>query len=292
MFSLPSSISEQDAGTTAALKKTFFHSFISRPSQVKTPMSQNDTKLAILTYHSLDESGSVISTSPNTFRHQMKILAESTLSVLSLREAAKCLKEKGILPSNSVSITFDDGFRNVHDVGFPVLKEFGFSATIFLVTDYCGKDNRWYGQPDHIPVLDLMNWDEISEMAGPKIEFGVHTATHPDLTKIPPSKLEDEVLGSLDTLRKNVAQDDFAFAHPYGKRSSHAQSMVRNNFYAACSTEMDFASANSDPHFLPRIDMYYFSTNNVFSAVGTPSFHRFIQLRKAMRGLKQAFIGN
>jgi peptidoglycan/xylan/chitin deacetylase (PgdA/CDA1 family) len=255
-------------------------------------MTQHDTKLAILTYHSLDDSGSVISTSPDQFRRQMKNLRESNANVLSLREAAECLKEKRNFPPNSISITFDDGFRSVHDLAFPILKEYGFSATVFLVTDYCGKDNRWYGQPESIPVLDLLNWDEISEMAAQKIEFGVHTASHPDLTKIPETKLEDEILGSLAELRKNVPQIDCAFAHPYGKRSSLAESIVRNNFYAACSTEMDFVSVNSDLHFLPRIDMYYFSNNNVFSAVGSPYFQRFIQLRKALRGMRHAIIGN
>jgi peptidoglycan/xylan/chitin deacetylase (PgdA/CDA1 family) len=255
-------------------------------------MSPNDQKLAILTYHSLDDSGSVISTAPDQFRRQMKNLQESNATVVSLRKVMNWLKEKQTLPPNSLSITFDDGFRNVYDVALPVLKEYGFTATVFLVTDYCGKNNRWYGQPESIPTLDLLNWNEISEMAAQNIEFGVHTASHPDLTKIPETKLEDEILGSLATLRKNISQIDYAFAHPYGKRSSFAESMIRDNFYAACSTQMDFVSASSDPLFLPRLDMYYFSNNNVFSAVGTPSFERFIQLRKVMRGLKQALIGN
>ena len=222
----------------------------------------------------------------------MKTLHESHSNILSLREVANCLREKRTFAPNSVAITFDDGFRSVHDVALPVLKDYGFVATVFLVTDFCGKNNGWYGQPESIPVFDLLRWDDITEMAGQNIEFGVHTASHPDLTKISQAKIENEILGARETLRKNLQQNECAFAYPYGKRSSYAEKLVDGNFYAACSTRMNFASFNSDLHFLPRIDMYYFSTNNLFSATSASSFQRFVRFRKTLRDLKQTITGN
>ncbi len=255
-------------------------------------MTPNEISVPILTYHSLDSSGSVISTSPEKFREQMKGLSQSNTQVITLREIASCLRERRNLPSDSVALTFDDGFQSVYDVALPVLQEYGFPATVFLVTDFCGKNNQWYGQSGRIPTFDLLSWDQILEMAKRNVEFGVHSATHPDLTRIPKGKIADEILGARDKIRERLGHSETAFAYPYGKYSDEAGRIIESNFYAACSTEMDFASAESNLHFLPRIDMYYFSSNNFLSTIGTASFRRFVHLRKILRGLKRMMMGD
>jgi peptidoglycan/xylan/chitin deacetylase (PgdA/CDA1 family) len=254
-------------------------------------MIQNEIGVPIFTYHSLDSSGSVISTSSEQFRRQMEDLSKSDHQVLSLSEVAKCIRERRSLPSRSAVITFDDGFANLYDVALPILKEFQFPATVFLVTEFCGKNNQWYGQPASIPALELLNWNQISEMAAFHFEFGVHTATHPDFTKTPFARLEEEILGARETIKGKLGKNEMAFAYPYGKRTDAAEALVQNGFYAACSTEMDFTTRDSNRYFLPRIDMYYFSRNNRFSSIGTPAFQRFVHLRKTLRGLKQAVAG-
>lgn len=250
-------------------------------------MTQNDPgEVPILTYHSLDSSGSVISTSPEVFRKQMQVLASNSCRVIPLNEVARCVRENQNPPANAVAITFDDGFRNVFDVAFPVLKDYGFPATVFLVTSFCGRDNRWHGQPDQIPALDLLNWDEILQMAD-VVDFGVHTANHPDLTKLSGTQLQEEIAGASVSLRQRTGKTEQAFAYPYGKQSMEARKIVENNFYAACSTQMMFASRNSDLYFLPRIDMYYFSRNNAFAAIGTVAFKRYVRLRQILRRFRQ-----
>jgi peptidoglycan/xylan/chitin deacetylase (PgdA/CDA1 family) len=255
-------------------------------------MTQNDLHgLPILTYHSIDSSGSVISTSPENFRKQMEILAKSSMKVLPLREIALQIKENQDLPKNAVTITFDDGFRNLFDTAFPVLKENGFPATVFLVTSFCGKNNRWYGQPDQIPTLELLKWDEIGKMSE-IMDFGVHTANHPDLTKISGNRLQDEIQGAREELIQHLGKSHQAFAYPYGKQSAEARKIVEQNFYAACSTEMNFASQNSDLYFLPRIDMYYFSRNSAFHTIGTSRFQRYVLIRRLLRHFRQALTSN
>ena len=74
----------------------------------------NGGRSAILTYHSLDDSGSVISTPPSRFQRQMEFLAASGIPVAPLDQVLAC--------PGSVAITFDDGFRNLldHAVPFPL----------------------------------------------------------------------------------------------------------------------------------------------------------------------------
>ena len=80
----------------------------------------------ILMYHSLDNSGSVISARPEVFRRQMEFLAASRIPVVPLAEA---LQRAG-----SVAITFDDGFRNVLDHAVPALARVWFPGH-----DFCGQ---------------------------------------------------------------------------------------------------------------------------------------------------------
>jgi peptidoglycan/xylan/chitin deacetylase (PgdA/CDA1 family) len=254
--------------------------------------AQNDWRIPILTYHSLDRSGSVISTSPEKFREQMNFLAASSFQVLKLTEVASFIRERGSFPAKSVAITFDDGISNTYDIAFPILKDLGFSATIFLVTAYCGKQNRWYGQPAHIPTLDLLGWNQIGEMSEHGIEFGAHSATHPDLTKLSSEQLfADEIVATRELIEQRTGRKQQAFAYPYGKTCPQARKLVEKNFYAACSTDLDFATSDSDLYFLPRIDMYYFSKNDRFFSIETPSFRRFIRIRKTLRSMKKIVAG-
>jgi peptidoglycan/xylan/chitin deacetylase (PgdA/CDA1 family) len=252
----------------------------------------SESTVAILTYHSLDNSGSVISTSPEKFQEQMDDLAHSGATVLSLSELVMALKEKKELPSITVALTFDDGFRNLYDKAFPVLRDNGFPATVFLVTAFCGKNNRWYGQPQSIPELELLGWKEILDMSRAGIEFGVHTATHPDLSHLEAEAMRDEILGAKEVLHRNVRQEKYAFAFPYGKGSRASRKILEEYFYSACSTQMGFVSQESDLYFLPRLDMFYFSGNNIFSSIGSASFKRFVQFRKTLRQLKQTIAGD
>lgn len=254
-------------------------------------MTTNEIGFPILTYHSLDSSGSVISTAPEKFRLQMKNLSDASVTVIKLHELVARIREKRELPAKSVAITFDDGFQSVYDVALPVLKDYGYPATVFLVTSFCGKNNRWSGQPDRIPSFDLLTWNQISKMKDHQIEFGVHTATHPDVTKLTASQVFEEIVGARQTLEDHTGEREIPFAYPYGKESDAARVLVESNFYAACSTDMDFANLHSDVHFLPRIDMYYFSNNDLLSRIGTPSFDRFVRLRKSLRGFKKMITG-
>ncbi len=89
-------------------------------------------KVPILTYHSIDDSGSIISTSPDKFRSQMRHLRDKHFNVISLKEVVTNIRKKSPLPRRSIAITFDDGFKNVYNIAYPILKNYGFTATVFL----------------------------------------------------------------------------------------------------------------------------------------------------------------
>ncbi|MDR4499613.1 MAG: polysaccharide deacetylase family protein [Candidatus Scalindua sp.] len=243
-------------------------------------------KIPILTYHSIDNSGSVISTSPEKFRSHMQYLSEFSFNVISLEEIVSCIHENRHFPHRSVAITFDDGFKNNYDIAYPVLKVYGFKATIFLVTGYCGRNNRWQGQPAEIPELDLLQWDEIKVMASNGIDFGAHTVNHPNLAELTLKQAEDEIVDSKKEIEERLGKNISHFAYPYGGETGKLRNILKDEFQCAVSTELNVATLGSDIYSLPRIDMYYFSRNNYFTCVGTSNFSHYIRYRKFLRTLR------
>jgi peptidoglycan/xylan/chitin deacetylase (PgdA/CDA1 family) len=104
----------------------------------------NAGRVCIINYHRIVAAPDpLLDSEPNvaTFRWQMQLLAEC-FNVLPLNAALAALDE-GRMPPRAVCITFDDGYRSVHDLALPVLREFGLPATVFVTTGYIGSGNMW-----------------------------------------------------------------------------------------------------------------------------------------------------
>jgi peptidoglycan/xylan/chitin deacetylase (PgdA/CDA1 family) len=202
-------------------------------------------KSAILMYHSIDESGSVISTSEREFERQMDSIAASKSKVLPLSLAWKT--------PGTVAFTFDDGFRNFRAVAAPILERCGFPATVFVVSGFCGRDNQWPGQSAHVPVLPLMDWSEVKEVAERGFEIGAHSIRHPDLRRLSQEEAAAEMAGSVAEIEQRLGRRVTEFAYPYG----HLPRSARPKVDLACGTTLSYARQADDPLNLPRLDACY-----------------------------------
>ena len=149
---------------------------------------------AILTYHSLDASGSVISLRPEIFRQHIRSLVEQKIAVVSLEDILGPRQGEETQPA--VALTFDDGFANFFHEACPLLHENHLPVTVFLISGYCGKTNDWSSQPPGLGGRALLGWSEIEELSRHGIEFGAHSVSHPDLTKLALAAATEEVLRS------------------------------------------------------------------------------------------------
>ena len=140
-------------------------------------------KVPVLTYHSIDDSGSIISTPPRIFRQQMRTIKDLGLKALSLKQLSHSLRAQKPIEPNSVVLTFDDGFANFYTEAFPTLQENGLTATVFLVAGHCGGYNDWTGNPPKLPRSKVLSWEQIREISDAGIDFGSHTLSHPDLCR-------------------------------------------------------------------------------------------------------------
>jgi peptidoglycan/xylan/chitin deacetylase (PgdA/CDA1 family) len=220
---------------------------------------------AILTYHSLDESGSVISTPPELFRRQMEFLAGSGIPVVPLDEV--------VARPGSVAITFDDGFCNLLDHALPSLERRRLPATVFVVSDYCGGRNNWPSQPPgSVPDLPLMNWEQLRQLP-PGISLGAHSRTHPHLNRLPAAESGRELRECQSAMEQRLGKPVRWLAYPYGSSTPPVRSLAGRLFDLAVGTSLRFLPLRPDRLDLPRIDTYYlrgkFPIDKLFTTPGS-----------------------
>jgi peptidoglycan/xylan/chitin deacetylase (PgdA/CDA1 family) len=241
--------------------------------------------IAILTYHALDNSGSVLSTPPRVFAEQMRILSHLDVKVVSLEEVRRALSngESGV---RLVAITFDDGFQEFYSRAMPILQRHGFPATVFLVTDYCGRENSWPTQLPHIQRRPLLTWTEVKELSAAGVAFGSHTRTHPDLSRVTSQVAEDEVVSSKKTIEDVIGASVESFAYPYGAFNETVKRIARLHFSTACTTKLDFVGSGSDPLAMERLDTYYLRRPMLFRRLFSREINAYIGFRRSLRALR------
>ena len=237
---------------------------------------------AILTYHSIDPSGSPVSLDEATFRRHVRWLASGAVRVVALRELLG-------LPdaTPAVALTFDDGFENAGTIAAPLLLEHGLPATIFVVADHAGRTNAWRGRPQPgIPTLPLLGWDALARLAEAGLELGAHSRTHPHLTELRGDALRDEVAGSAERIRAETGCAVRSFAYPYGSVDREVAAAAAA-FDHACTTEMRAVGAGDDPRLLPRLDAYYFRAPGLIDSWGSARFRQYVWLRSQARRVRR-----
>jgi peptidoglycan/xylan/chitin deacetylase (PgdA/CDA1 family) len=244
--------------------------------------------IPILAYHSIDDSASVLSTSIQTFRRHLETLREMGLTTVQVSDIAAWVRGRRALPQRAIALTFDDGFASVYKQAFPLLCRYGFTATVYLVTDYCGRLNVWPGQPREIPRLPLLEWGQIQEMNRHGIQFGAHTKTHPDLRRLSTFDLEREVQDSKRVIEDRLGQAVDSFAYPYGHCDDRILAVVRERFAAACSTELAFVQGGSNPWCLERVDTYYLRPRLFPRHLYSPLAGAYLRVRRTLRAMRHS----
>lgn len=209
----------------------------------------------ILTYHSLDKSGSCISLHPEVFRWHMLYLKAQGLACVSLSRYLAAIREDPADQHRLVGLTFDDGFASFLRFALPTLCELGFSATVFIVTGYVGARCTWE-KMSSIPDLPLMGWADIRCCLNAGIEIGSHTVTHPYLTRLGEIPLRAELSDSKTELENRIGREVTAFCYPYGDVDMRVRGTVRRTGYgAAVTTRFRHHQLGDDLVDLPRLGM-------------------------------------
>lgn len=241
---------------------------------------------AILTYHSIDPSGSVVSVSPEVFRSHVDWLSRGEVRVVPVRRLL-------VLPpdAEAIAITFDDAFENFATLAWPLLRDAALPATLFVVTRRVGGHNDWNeraGGRHEIPELPLLDWEELGRLRDEGVEIGAHSRSHARLVGASRDLLRDEVDGSAEDLRRELGIEPEGFAYPYGEVDRPASEAVRRAYEYGCTTELrGLRAADEACERLPRLDAYYFRGPGTLADWGTTRFHGRLWTRGRLRAVRR-----
>lgn len=222
-------------------------------------------KIPILTYHRivpkpLYNARHGIWVTARNFRRQMRLLSLGGFNTISLDMLLSANKGINQLPKKPIIITFDDGYEDNYLHAFPILKKYNFTATIFLVSGYIGKDNHWdeiYGEE----IVSLLSLDEIKEMFAYGISFGAHSVTHPHLSQLKGEQVFKEIVQSKKGIEEMLNQEITSFCYPYGEFNQAVKQMVIDAGFkcaCACDTEINDLYELRRIQIFPKTDLFGF----------------------------------
>jgi peptidoglycan/xylan/chitin deacetylase (PgdA/CDA1 family) len=210
-------------------------------------------------YHSIDTNSAdeyrrwVVP--PDQFARQIKLLAEHDYHPITVSGLVSAIIAQTTLPPRTVVITFDDGLRDFLTGAMPVLQQYHFPATLFVVTGYVGSTSRWLqhlgegGRP-------MLNWQELKEISACGIECGAHTNSHPQLDIISSSVASEEIRSSKRILEDRLGRAVHSFAYPHGYANWTTRRLVRDaGFTSACRVRHALSSTEENVFALSRIIM-------------------------------------
>src|SRR5947208_580411 len=219
--------------------------------KIKKPVVDQTAQTIIFCYHRLVDKirypGTEIT--PAAFEAQMKELKDRGITVIPMQDLLAWKRGEKNIPPRCAVITFDDGWKSQYEVGWPIMKKYGYPFTLFIYTE--GVRGGALGGGEAI------TWEQLADLRDNGVDIQAHTATHQDLreghaitlvgqgvkktrTKLTGAAyeqwLQNEVVGSKQLLEQRLGIKVNCFAVPFGNYNEHVKEMARNAGYEAMFT--------------------------------------------------------
>lgn len=229
-----------------------------QPRRREKPRTVVTQRLPILMYHRVAPTGLTAMNryrvTPEAFEEQLRYLRDAGFYSVAWEDWQSAMAVRRPLPGRAVAITFDDGYLDFFHYAWPLLKQYGFTATVFLVTEHVGGSNTWdaaYGEE-----IPLLGWSEIRQLQDEGVEFGSHSATHSPLTALSVAEVVQEPARSRSIFERQLGVSVQIFAYPYGEFDPVVQHLI-----GACGYTFGLSCRSGLSQFqdkllaLPRIEV-------------------------------------
>lgn len=231
-------------------------------------------KVPILMYHSISQLAAPkfkqFTVSPVLFANQMRYLHHHGYTPITITQF-KHLRAQGqdALPERPIVLTFDDGFADFFTEALPVLRQYGFVATLYVATGLVNGTSRWLEREGEAS-RPMLTWDQLAEIHACGIECGGHSHSHRQLDTLPLSVAKDEIVKSKVLLEQHLSAQVSSFAYPFGYYTTALRQEVQAAGYtSACAVKFAMSSVDTDPFALARLMVSADTSTDAFAALLT-----------------------
>ena len=258
--------------------------------KAKSLMSNNKT--TVLMYHALvekrDSDLHPVHIEIAMFEQQMGWLHAQGYDGITVEEWYSRWSAKQ-LSRPAVVITFDDGYSSLMDRAAPILKKYGFAATLFLTTDFVGMPafNAEFAQAVP-PCQRPLTWAEVQTLQVAGWDIQAHSCSHRPHAALPIAQLKAELETSKQIIVNQLNNRVKFYAFPYGNYNRQALKALQDaGYWAGFAVHSGQISPTSDLRRLPRIEINADCSSSVFAKLvrtghaSTPGKYR-ARLRNAL----------
>jgi peptidoglycan/xylan/chitin deacetylase (PgdA/CDA1 family) len=217
------------------------------------PLPNRTLEVPILMYHRIavlkgDEPSVTVglTVDPGEFQLQMAWLHDQGYTTITQLQLYNALMEGAPLPNKPIMLTFDDGYRGVATVAAPMMSQFGFVGTAYIITDRIAQNRKtaptWLTWPQ-LRILEQRGWD-----------IGSHTVSHTEIPNMSPEAAMKTLRQSRFALERHLGHPVQWFCYPAGSVDAKSVEAVKEAGYVlATTTKSGVTLSAQDPLQLERI---------------------------------------
>ena len=218
----------------------------------------------VLVYHRFsDTCNDPLCVKTELFEKQMRFLHENGYRSITLRDFYEFSRFQKTIPKKAVIISIDDGYSSVYDIAVPILRRYGFKATLFIYTDFVGNGKR------------AMDWEQLKELKNEGFDVESHTKSHADLTKKRPQETDAQYVARINKelnvprtlFKEHLGYEPDFLAYPYGRTNAQVSDLTEKAGYLAGFT----VSGKANPFF---VTPYSVSRAQVYNATEINTFEQ------------------
>jgi peptidoglycan/xylan/chitin deacetylase (PgdA/CDA1 family) len=214
---------------------------------------RNKDRTIVLMYHAIGNSRFGIR--PEDFAAQMKFL-KAHARVVGLGKILQDRPRIDRVPL-TCAITFDDGYAGVYEYAYPILREHGFEAALYVTTSALDRETSSASEiPGFFPGERTLTWAQVREMSDHGITIGSHLCHHFDMRHISQEVGLAELEQSREIISGRLSVPCQHFAYPFGLFNNHNVQWVRETGYdSAVTVRHSVVPDKFDPFRISRMGL-------------------------------------
>lgn len=225
--------------------------------------------MLIVTFHRVNDrmAGDELTCSTARFKAFCRFFRRHARVVPLAEQVAGCRDGRDM--SGTISITFDDGYRDNYEVAAPILRSLELPATFFVTSGFIGSRVVAPWDTQLTPPPPWMTWDDLRSLRSQGFDIGAHTDTHIDMGSADLATVRRELEICRDKIRDELGIGTQLFAYPFGDPeniTANSRELVRGLGFTCCAS--CYGGVNrpgADPYELRRIPItQWFTTPHHF----------------------------